>query len=219
MLAATIALASTNIALADGCAHEQDELPNYVYTKFGIARTQYKKFKEVGSYFKKAPNVAPMFNLGLGRKLTKHFRAELNLQYGKLLYKASRDDENLKQKIHLYGGVFNAYYDIMPEKKINLYATGGLGIGINKNKDLKYRYFGDSANVKHKNVSSFIWNIGAGFRTDLNKRFSLDIGYRYIYLGKAKVIDTPQTSVPVVHKGATQKIYGHQMLAAISYNF
>lgn len=230
MLAAMAALASTSTAFADACLNEKDELSNYVYTKFGIARTQYKKFKEVGSYFKRAPKVAPMFHLGLGRKLAKHFRAEVNLQYGRVLYKASQDNEKLRQKIHLYGAMFNGYFDITPKEKINLYATAGLGIGVNKNGDLGYDANNQANLIKRKNLTCLIWNVGTGLRTDLSKKFSLDLGYRYVYLGKAKVVDTPATLRPAIqlaytggaqptYPGGTQTIYGHQLLIAVTYNF
>lgn len=225
-IAATAALISSNTAFGDDCTHEK-KLHNYIYTKFGVSRTQYRKFKEVGMYLKKAPGVSPMFNLGLGRRLAKPIRAEFNLQYGRLLYKALGQElgelQKLKQKIHLYGAMINGYYDIMPDKMMAPYVTGGIGIGITKNSDLTL-VDGVTNTIKSKNLKCFIWNVGAGLRTDLNQRFSLDLGYRYIYLGKTKVVDSLSTpnhpgAVSILLNGASQKIYGHQLLGAISYNF
>lgn len=209
-----------NTAFADyQVAQHHPKFKNYAYTKFGISCTQYRKFKEIhNTYLKKSPKIAPMFHLGIGRKFAKSIRGEFNLQYSRLLYKAQNAEVSLKQKMNLYGAMANIYYDLLPNKIISPYITGGVGVGIN---DVKNLDISDPAQVKGKQTTNFIWDAGVGFRTDMIRRFTLDLGYRYAYLGKACIktgqINSAVGATPLI--GGTQKIYGHQFLAAVSYNF
>lgn len=193
---------------------------NYVYIKGGVARTRYNKFKEGESsiYIAKRPNIALMYIAGLGHKFTKSIRGDIAIQYGELKYKRKDDMYDLRQKAKLFSVFANGYYDIplgLPIKtRVVEYLTAGAGIGYNKSNDLNDSDMGEK--WEGKNTTNFIWNIGAGIKFDLTKRFTGDVGYRFLHLGNIKVRnnDTSREDPP-----KTQKITAHQVMISLVYNF
>jgi opacity protein-like surface antigen len=157
--------------------------------------------------------------LALGRNLVPAARAELDLHWGKVCYKAQSDSGiNLHQIVKLSGFSVNGYYDILRAKLISPYVTAGAGLGINDAKDL----MADSTRVQGKRTKSFIWNVGLGARMKLSSRFDVDLGYRYMYLGKTRTTKSdPIGGLSGVSQyvAGTQKIYGNQFLAGASYHF
>jgi len=187
-----------------------------VYLKAGAGGMIYRKFKETGDdndgYVKKAPKTSPVYNIGLGYRFCDSLRADLNLQYAKIKYKASdREIVNLRQSFTSIAGFFNGYYDIKLHDKIIPYLTAGIGVGHNKASDLKED---DILPRKAKNKTSFIWNVGGGVAYNLNKNYALDIAYRYVDLGTVTTKD-----IDIVCYGGRQSFRAHQLMGSIIYNF
>lgn len=184
-----------------------------IYLKAGAGAMKFNKFKETGGdvdgYNKKAPKTSPIYNIGIGYRFSDAIRTDLNLQYAKLKYKA----DELKQNIKTTAAFVNGYYDINFHESIVPYLTAGVGIGKNKPGNLKEK---GTLTRKGKATTNFIWNVGAGAQYNINKNFAIDLGYRYVDLGKAKTNDS---SDPDLWVGGKQKIKGHQVIGALVYNF
>ena len=185
---------------------------NKVYLKAGVGAMKFSKFKETGDgkgYRKKAPRTSPLYNIGIGYKFSNAIRADLNLQSTKVKYKTDR----LKQNVKTTAAFINGYYDINFHETIVPYLTAGVGIGSNKPCNLKEK----AANTrKGKATTNFIWNVGLGAQYNVSKNFGLDLGYRYMDLGKVKTNDS---NLPNFWKGGKQKIRGHQVIGSLIYNF
>ena len=76
----------------------------------------------------------------------------------------------------------NAFYDFKTETKFTPYIGGGLGFSV---KDVDGALItlstGAVSNDDHISVD-FVWNIGGGIGYAINKRLSLDFGFRYLEL-------------------------------------
>ena len=127
----------------------------------------------------------------------------------------------------MFSFLLNGYYDIYLGnligsnnkkestsiiKNIVPYVTAGLGAGVNRTTDLN----DVPNNIKWngKNKTNFTWNVGAGIKLNLTKRFSLDFGYRYLDLGEAHTKDDATLTKPEV-----QKIRAHKIIGSIIYKF
>ena len=79
--------------------------------------------------------------------------------------------------------LFNAFYDIATDTAFTPYVGGGLGLA-NVNVDF------NSANTglvpTKSNKWNFAWDIGGGVAWSLNENLALDLGYRYMDLGRGE---------------------------------
>lgn len=183
--------------------------------KAGAGVMRFEKFRRTPhGYIKKTPKASPVYNVGIGYRFSDKARADLNLQYSKVKYKATHDITKLKQNIKTTAAFVNGYYDIDFHKSIVPYLTAGIGIVSNKSGDLEQ--VGVIESRKGKATTNFIWNIGVGAQYNVNKNFALDLGYRYMDLGSAKVNDS---EIAWLYKGGKQKIRGHQVIGSLVYNF
>ena len=131
-----------------------------------------------------------IYNLGIGYKFDKKLRADLNVQ-------KRRADNHVKAN-----SIFvNAYYDFdksMPgiTPKFVPYVTAGLGYTENQ-----------VTNATNSNHNSFAYNVGAGSRVNVSKNVDLDIGYKFVNLGKVK------------NAGIKSKFNAHQLTAGVIFGF
>ena len=72
----------------------------------------------------------------------------------------------------------NAFFDFQTDTAFTPYAGGGLGLGYLKD---KASWIGGSTTVSRWNLA---WNLGGGVAWGLNENMALDLGYRYMDLGK-----------------------------------
>lgn len=181
-----------------------------IYIKLGAGAMYYHKFKyRKWGYAEKRPKIAPIYIIGIGRKINDSVRTDLNFQFANLHYKANY----LSQIIKTRSAFVNGYYDINHHNNIIPYITAGIGIGSNKGGYLK-RY-GEPTN-KGKDVTNFIWNVGVGAVLKSDKNFGLDLGYRYMHLGHTKTNDSRDD---IFDKGGKQVMRGHQVLGSLTYHF
>ena len=75
----------------------------------------------------------------------------------------------------------NAFLDIQTDTFFTPYFGGGLGLAV-----LNDRY--TSANSTKTSRWNFAWNLGGGLAWSLNENLALDIGYRYMDLGKVETV-------------------------------
>jgi opacity protein-like surface antigen len=184
------------------------KLDNF-YAKAGIGFMKHLKFKESNLFIKKTPKSTPVYKIGIGYKFNNSIRADVDLRYSALTYKA----DDCTQKMHTTSLFVNGYYDANWHENITPYLTAGLGIGTNKAGDAKAAdgfVWSKGKNSKQR----FIWNVGAGMKFNFNKNYALDLGYKYVDLGKMRNA--------CLYKGLepkNQRIRGHQATAALIYSF
>jgi opacity protein-like surface antigen len=79
----------------------------------------------------------------------------------------------------------NAYYDIATGTKLTPYVGAGLGAAFIKTKGIELLNGNNNALYDSRTATNFAWNIGVGFGYEITKNVALDVGYRYVDLGKA----------------------------------
>jgi opacity protein-like surface antigen len=152
-----------------------------------------------------------------GYRFNDNIRTDLNLQYSELKYKLVTGPNVKKQNIKTMAAFVNGYYDINFHESIVPYITAGIGVGRNNAGDLKETGVDDEDKRKGKTTTNFIWNIGAGAQYKLNKNFALDLGYKYMGLGKTKTNASSES--PKLYRGGKQNIRAHQVMGSLIYSF
>jgi len=95
-------------------------------------------------------------------------------------------DDPLHTSIKSYTAMLNAYYDL--GKFANVVPYVGAGVGAAYNMVDEVYFTGNPAlvnRIEGKNDLSLAWSLMAGLGWQISDRTILDIGYRYIDLGKA----------------------------------
>lgn len=77
----------------------------------------------------------------------------------------------------------NFYYDFKNTSAFTPYVSAGLGMSHNK---LKYteRFVTGLVTKANDSKNDFAWNVGLGLNYTINNNFDVDLGYRYVDLGK-----------------------------------
>jgi len=196
------------------------------YMKVGAGLTWYNQFKAksdssvpLNVYTKKAPSKAPSFHFGVGCAISGDFKTDLMLRYSELQYKASND----KQKMTAFDIMANAYYDINVHKTVVPYVSAGFGIARVNAGTLSHS-IPTPPNVKINQqgavTTNFAWNAGVGVKFNFAKDYAIDLGYRYVDLGKAKVNAVVNNIVTMASSpSASQQLRGHQGLISLIYKF
>jgi opacity protein-like surface antigen len=173
-----------------------------------------------------------VFIVGIGYKAKNNFRGDIVFEYRpEYKFRYTEDDKkvkgkkfNYKQNFSSTALRFNAYYDIHNSlfQEFVPYLNAGIGIANNKMNDsittnnknnISILYKGKSANV-------FTWNIGGGAKFALSKSFHLDIGYRYVDLGRfndrgLKIIEPAHKEKKIGKQKASLK--AHEAIFSINY--
>ena len=112
-------------------------------------------------------------------------RAELEyLYHGNESFSGSSNGINYTHDISAHSILANAFFDFQTDTAFTPYAGGGLGLG----------YLKDKASSSAGNMSTTVsrwnlaWNLGGGVAWGLNENMALDLGYRYMDLGKTENI-------------------------------
>lgn len=117
----------------------------------------------------------------------------------------------------------NAYWDINTGTKFTPYVGAGFGMGIIKHKaDVDGWNPGDrdfSDHIFSKTKSTFAWNLGAGLGYDINDNWTIDAGYRFVWLGSVKSNTTLPDGSNEHRIEAKSKLYQHQISIGIRYTF
>jgi opacity protein-like surface antigen len=198
----------------------------YVKAGVGVSLSN-SKFKATNAYDKKALRQFPTYHVGVGYKINDYFRSDVTFQYASITYKSSGPLTTGKQQnIRTYSAFLNGYLDAKIHDVLVPYLTAGIGVGHNKSGSLKNPSASNplgNFSLPGKNTTNFIYNLGAGILLQ-DKHFAIDVGYKYMDLGKAKTLNTTTTSTPIpittiTWIGAKQNIRTHQILASLIYKF
>jgi opacity protein-like surface antigen len=80
--------------------------------------------------------------------------------------------------------MFNGYYDLGRWANVVPYIGAGVGVARNRMDDVSFTALGNTLNSEDK--WSLAWSLMAGVSYQLSERVIIDLGYRYIDLGKAE---------------------------------
>lgn len=158
-------------------------------------------------------------------------RAEGSLSDQVKLAGGVRVPVTLDQELNIQTLFANVYYDITTGTPLTPYLGAGVGLAfIDADGD-----FTDSISMGGTNVpltvdggsksnTNFAWNVGAGAAWAFTDNLSVDLGYRFAYLGEAKsgtmsVAAPALTNESVNISSKTENLYLHQVLLGLRYTF
>lgn len=117
---------------------------------------------------------------GVGCQVTPYLRADVTVGY--------RDDLDLKNefgdldaKVNSYTAMVNGYWDIANVGGFTPYVGAGVGVAYNELHSIVL-----PTGFKSKGRADFAYQVMAGVSYDLSHNLTVDAGYRFIDLGKAK---------------------------------
>lgn len=204
-----VVLASSLLLSASAFAQDSDK--TYVRVDAGFSMLAKNPNKE--DYTKK-PKGSPVYGIGFGYKFTDHIRSDFTItQRSNFKYSGKNiSDEQESQKIRSTAFMLNGYYDIADYNGFVPYLMAGAGMAYNKAGDFKQ----DTDTTKGKLKSSFAWQAGLGTQYKISKSVNLDLGYRYVSLGK---ISTTREFSGSIGDAVTGKLRSHEILCGVSYSF
>lgn len=180
---------------------------------------------------------ASVLGVGFGKELSGKIRADLTLNFR---HGHEFDAKTLPisgipilpvpttANLQSYGLMANIFYDIatltVGKKSIVPYLGGGVGFAVNKLDTVTFNYaavtsFSDVTWAGDKKTN-FAWQVGGGFGVDLSENSTLEIGYRYVDLGKFQ----SGTQILSGASGQLQRrlkgdISAHEVTIGLRYNF
>ena len=193
------------------------------YMKVGLGMTWHKEFKAkkvspfASVYTKnKKPNKATSIHFGVGLYANHNLKTDLMIHYSKVAYKSVE-----KQTTSAFDVMANAYYDFTSHKIIVPYVAAGIGISRNEAGNIVHTNpIGGSTTQIGAVTTNFAWNVGLGVKVNLRQHYALDLGYRYVDLGKVRLKAAPGPDLTwESFPSASQKLRGHQVLLSLIYKF
>lgn len=142
---------------------------------------------------------------GVGCQVTPYFRADLTVGY--------RDDIQLETKfndldaqLESYTAMVNGYWDIVNVNGFTPYVGAGIGVAYNNLHDINL-----PVNQSSNGRADFAYQLMAGVSYDFSPNLTVDAGYRYIDLGKAKAKGPDPIKVT--------NLESHDFRIGLRYNF
>jgi len=122
----------------------------------------------------------PMYGIGFGYNINNNFRTDLTISHrNKYSYKA----KDVKQDFSSTAFMLNGYYDVMEYANFTPYVMAGAGVAHNKAGDYVNS---TSSTFMGREQNSLAWQGGVGIKYKITNKASLDLGYKYVNLGKFK---------------------------------
>lgn len=135
------------------------------------------------------------------------FRLETEYNTGKTAHKKiDLDGDAAKANLRTESILVNAYWDIDLCSRFTPYVSAGAGLA-----KLNFRAKSEDGVMK-SNPSNFAWQIGAGVSYAATDSIDVDLGYRYVDMGAARIMKMGDME----YKINTAR---HELYAGIRYNF
>jgi opacity protein-like surface antigen len=141
----------------------------------------------------------PVYSAGVGYKFDNNFRADVNAQ----LRNSSKKNVTAEYKSKTV--FLNGYYDFDSSSIFTPYVTVGAGYTQNTMDKLAT----GTESVKSKN---FVYNAGFGSKINVAKDVDLDLGYRFVGLGKFKSKNASGITT-------TTKTHAQELSAGVIFSF
>lgn len=148
-------------------------------------------------------------------------RTEIELSFFKKLdIKSTNTFTNQKTKIELGALLANAYCDLRNSSPFIPYIGAGAGASsIKTNAHLTNKAL--NIKLKNKTKRNFAWLVTAGVAYEISESFALDLGYRFVSLGKGET-DTRKFAEPsasMTLHAKTKHLYMHQLMLGARLTF
>jgi opacity protein-like surface antigen len=128
-------------------------------------------------------------------------------------------DDPLHTSVKTYTMMFNAYKDLGSFGGVTPYVGAGVGLAYNR---LDETYFTGNYNLPNrihgKDDLAFAWSLMAGVGYQLSDRAVLDLGYRYIDMGKV-TSDRIDNTGSVNPRVRIDDLVAHELKIGIRYHF
>jgi opacity protein-like surface antigen len=179
---------------------------------------------------------APIFGLGFGVEANRWLRLDVTGEYRGSQLLIGQDSyytdpcstagncgtNEITADIESWVGLANAYIDLGTFRGITPYVGGGVGfasVSVQGLKDVNVPNNGVAFAGDHTDTN-FAWALYAGLSYDVTPQFTMDFGYRYLDLGKARS-GTPQAYDPDYDCGCSafevKDLTSHDLLISARY--
>ena len=168
---------------------------------------------------------AAVLGAGMGARMSPNARIEAALAYRYYALHAfdgGAPSAEFKANISSASAMANAYYDFAGPGWVP-YLGVGIGTAQNRIDTLSFSdgfsFFGS---VPGGTKSSFAWSFMAGAALPLSRDTMLDLGYRYVDLGKVEIpsggaVTVNGAVVPPPYGGATGNLRAHELLIGVRF--
>ncbi|HEY4136323.1 MAG TPA: outer membrane beta-barrel protein [Alphaproteobacteria bacterium] len=187
---AAIAVGASLAALIATSAQAQESNNRYLRIDSG-----YSFSRDAGGDLDTDVDNSYIVGVGAGYRFNSNIRADLTVGYrggyeAKDTLTSGTFTVDAEGDVSSLAGLLNLYYDIGKYGVFTPYVGGGIGLSRNKIDDVAISSGGVGlGQIDGDDRISFAWQLSAGTSIELSKAVSLDIGYRYIDLGKAETSD------------------------------
>lgn len=108
------------------------------------------------------------------------------------------------------------FYDIKTGTRFTPFLSGGLGVSVNKAKARQTQPATDwDERFTGKTRTEFAWGVGTGVGIEVLPALSLDVGYRYVDLGRFSVGNMPPTG----DEDLSGHLRSHEVYTGLRYTF
>jgi opacity protein-like surface antigen len=146
---------------------------------------------------------------GIGWRFNQNLRADATVAR-RLLYDVKQtmpDATDVAAKVHSWSLMANGYYDF-PMARGTPYVGAGLGWASNKVENVNFSTAGAQSGGSKSNPA---WALMAGVGVPITPRVTLDVGYRYIDLGKF------ETGPGSGYSGVSGKLRAHELIVGFRF--
>ena len=142
------------------------------------------------------------------------FRLETEYNTGKDAHKKIFDGE-IKMNLRTESILVNAYWDINTCSRFTPYVSAGAGLAkLNVRAKVPVDDF-----VQKGNPSNFAWQVGAGVSYAATDSIDVDLGYRYVDTGAARIMKMYESGGQGYRESVKINTARHELYAGLRYNF
>ncbi len=144
------------------------------------------------------------------------FRLETEYNTGKTAHKKIAIGRNgrVKTNLRTESILVNAYWDINTCSRFTPYVSAGAGLA-----KLNFRMRTSEDMVGKYNPSNFAWQVGAGVSYAATDSIDVDLGYRYVDTGAARIMKMYESGAQGGSQEEKVNTARHELYAGIRYNF
>jgi len=167
------------------------------------------------------------FQIGVGYRVSPIFRADATIGYlpGFNFSGSDQTGFGYKSDVKSLTGIVSGYADlgtVLGTGIVNPYVGASLGVARNKADDVGVTFAGGTGTLKGNSRTNFAWGLAAGVGIDVAAGVTIDVGYRYLDLGKFE-IGSGNVVVNGVSGGPIDKAKGdldaHLVTVGLRYGF
>ena len=150
----------------------------YFAVKGGISH-QETEIKPINAFAQTDSDDNPFGSVAVGIR-SGSLRGELEYTYRKVDSETD-SSTNEKYKFENQSAMYNMYFETCPYCAFSPYLSIGAGATY-----ISSRYPGSDGRDVKKHETNFTWSIGGGVAILMTRHVNLDLGYRYLNMGKIK---------------------------------